>query len=598
MKYTTLLVAIAVVAIATPTFAMGISITGDVESWYRDTQDESNNQQIGGNAFTRFSMAERSEVGHLEVKGSHKDKVGFLLGGSYKDHDDFVAGGGTGLQEYTGYSEYSLNGKVQYRPAEEHELTFYVDKVRQNDVPRTHVTGFSKPFEGTALGDDVKREFDQDRLLSYFRHRFTGETGVIQEAVTTLSYQNVLQSQFRIDRRTRAAADQRRRFDNVEVNTLGAQIQFKSRSPIGILTYGADYYRDDIESDGKRFNADGTLNRVQIQGPVGDDGHYSNFGLYIQTEKDFLDRLLTVTAGGRFEYITADCDKFEDPNTGEPDSVEKDWWSFVGSMRLLFRPDRDSGDHWHPFIGVQQSFRAPSFHDLTALESGFLQELPSPSVEPEEFTTYEAGLKTQFDNLSCGRISASASYYYTFIHSMLLRAPTGNIVGGSVEVEKENGGKGYIYGAECSLAWTFLKDFTLWGNVTWTEGDIMQYQGVDETDPPLTKRHKPADRLIPVMSHMGFKYEPVGKNWWVELHADVFSKADLLAVGNRVDNRIPPNGTSGFGVFGIRGAARFLDDRLTISGAVENIANEDYRIHGSGQNMPGTNFILSLNYNW
>ena len=109
---------------------------------------------------------------------------------------------------------------------------------------------------------------------------------------------------------------------------------------------------------------------------------------------------------------------------------------------------------------------------------------------------------------------------------------------------------------------------------------------------------KPADRCIPVMSHMGFKYEPVGKNWWVELHADVFSKADRLSMGNRSDNRIPENGTSGFGVFGIRGGARFLDDRLTVSGAVENIANEDYRIHGSGQNMPGTNFILSLKYDW
>ena len=566
------------------------AVTKSTDTWENERYQElGDGTRIGGQAFTRFSLAERSEIGHLEVKGSHKDKVGFLLGGSYKDHDDFVAGGGTGLQEYTGYSEYSMNGKVQYRPAQEHELTFFVDKVHQDGVPRTQRTVYLKPFEGTAAGSDEKREFDQDRLLSYVRHRFTGETSVIQEAVTTLSYQNVLQQRFRIDNRNR------RRFENIEVNTLGAQVQFKSRSPIGVLTYGADYFRDDVESDGKRFNADGTLNQVQIQGQVGDDAHYENTGLYIQTEKDFLDRLMTVTAGGRFEYITADCDKFD--NNGTPDSVEKDWWSFVGSMRLMFRPDRDSGDHWHPFVGVQQSFRAPSIHDLTALDSTSVLELPSTNVEPEQFTTYEVGLKTQWD-LPRGRLATSTSYYYTFIHNMMLRAPTGAFdppppAAGVPVVEKTNGGKGLIQGIECSLEYTFLDDYTLWGNVTWTEGDLLQYDG-----PPLVKVRKPADRLIPVMSHMGFKYEPKGKNWWVELHADVFSKADRLALGNRTDNRIPPNGTSGFGVFGIRGGARFFDDRLTVSGAVENIANEDYRIHGSGQNMPGTNFILSLKYDW
>ena len=37
-----------------------------------------------------------------------------------------------------------------------------------------------------------------------------------------------------------------------------------------------------------------------------------------------------------------------------------------------------------------------------------------------------------------------------------------------------------------------------------------------------------------------------------------------------------------------------LSEHTTLAVAVENITDEDYRIHGSGQNEPGRNFILSL----
>jgi len=166
-------------------------------------------------------------------------------------------------------------------------------------------------------------------------------------------------------------------------------------------------------------------------------------------------------------------------------------------------------------------------------------------------------------------------------------------VGGEPQVIKVNGGKGYLQTIEAQASYKFLRDFTVWGNLAWTEGDILQ---VDPND--FRKRRQPVRRIIPVMSHMGLKYEPQGENWWVELHADVFSDADLLGYGDRSDNRFPSGGTQGFGVFGIRGGVKLLEDRLTISGAVENIANVDYRIHGSGQNMPGTSFILSINYDW
>ncbi|GMV81122.1 MAG: hypothetical protein AMXMBFR7_23060 [Planctomycetota bacterium] len=560
------------------------AVGGVVNAMSKSTDTWSDGTEVGGMVYYRAASAERSHVGHVEVKGSHKDKVGFIFGGSFKDNDDYMAGGGVGQTELTSWQDGSLSGKVEYRPAKGHELTFYVDRFRQNDSPRTEQTVFSKTWEGTSHGTQLKQEFDQNRLLSYLKYKLndTG-TDAIEEAEVTLSYQNTMEDVYRGD------VNGAERFASFEVDTYGAQAQFKSRAPLfGLLTYGLDFYHDSIQSAEKRISAAGALS-VRLQGPVGDDGSYDLFGAYLQDEVDLFDRHLTLTAGGRFEYIATESEKFQNPDTGTRDDFEADWSSFVGSLRFLIRPDLNHGDHWHVFGGVQQSFRAPSYHDLTSFDSGATQEIPSPDVEPEEFTTYELGFKTRY-----GDFEAESSYYYTFIHNQLIREPTGD-PGPPPVVVKRNGGKGYIYGAELALRYTFFEDFQVWGNVTVTEGDIMQF---DNNVPPV-KRRQVVDRLIPVMSHMGFKYQPVGENWWVELHADVFSDANRRSFGNRADTRrFPPDGTPGFGVFGIRGGVKLLKDRLRISGAIQNIANSDYRIHGSGQNMPGINAILGLQYNW
>lgn len=570
------------------------AITKSTETWNSTThQDLGNGVRVGGRAIYRFDMAERSNIGHVEFMGSHKDKVGWIFGGSYKDHDDFVGGGGSGgVQEYTGYEEYSLNGKVQYRPADHHELTFYVDRAKQNDVPRTQRTVYYTPWEGTSAGSDRRREFDQNRLLAYAKYRLDGMDGFVEELEATVSHQTQIEDQFRID------SSNRRRFDQFEVNVFGAQVRAASPSPIGRLTYGVDYYHEDVESGGKRFNQDGSLNRVELTGSVGDNASYDLLGLYIQDEAEVLDGFLTITGGGRFTWARANADKVNDPTLGKV-AIDDQWSSFVGSLRFLIRPDRDSGDHWRAFAGVQQSFRAPSLHDLTSNDSTSVLEIPNTnqSLDPEQYTTYEIGGRTRY-----GGFTASASYYYTFIHNQLIRQPTGDLEDpldplSAPIVVRQNGGKGYLYGAELSMSFNFLEDFTAWGNVTWTDGALLDFVVDDEGPPVVTsKRRQAIRRIVPVMSHFGLKYEPVGKNWWVEAHGDVFGDADMVTNADASDNRVPPGGTPGFAVFGIRGGVKLVKEKLNITGAVRNIGNVDYRISGSGQNEPGVSFLLSLDF--
>ncbi|MCD8535439.1 MAG: TonB-dependent receptor [Verrucomicrobia bacterium] len=72
--------------------------------------------------------------------------------------------------------------------------------------------------------------------------------------------------------------------------------------------------------------------------------------------------------------------------------------------------------------------------------------------------------------------------------------------------------------------------------------------------------------------------------------------ADKLSNIDRTDTqRIPPGGTPGYRVASLRGGWQPTDAlRLTI--ALENMTNQDYRIHGSGLNMPGFGALISLEY--
>jgi hemoglobin/transferrin/lactoferrin receptor protein len=79
---------------------------------------------------------------------------------------------------------------------------------------------------------------------------------------------------------------------------------------------------------------------------------------------------------------------------------------------------------------------------------------------------------------------------------------------------------------------------------------------------------------------------------WLELFGTAAARQDNLSTRDRADTqRIPPGGTPGYATLTLRGGWQ-VTDSLLFTAAIENLTNEDYRIHGSGQNEPGINFIL------
>jgi hemoglobin/transferrin/lactoferrin receptor protein len=210
-------------------------------------------------------------------------------------------------------------------------------------------------------------------------------------------------------------------------------------------------------------------------------------------------------------------------------------------------------------------------------------ETPAPNLDPEHFTTYEAGLK--FDH---ERGSAQVAYYYTDIDGMIIRAPTGNTVNGLNEVTKRNAGDGYVHGVELSGEVWLHPQWQAHAAFTWMEGRVDGYP----TSAP-TQQEEPVSRLMPMTLQLGLLWEHSTRKFWVEGLCTWADEQDQLSAADRRDTqRIPPGGTPGYAVGTLRcGWRPCRNGSLTF--AVENISNEDYRIHGSGLNEPGRNFIIA-----
>jgi hemoglobin/transferrin/lactoferrin receptor protein len=74
------------------------------------------------------------------------------------------------------------------------------------------------------------------------------------------------------------------------------------------------------------------------------------------------------------------------------------------------------------------------------------------------------------------------------------------------------------------------------------------------------------------------------------------SEQDNLSSRDIADTqRIPPGGTPGYTTLNLRSEWQ-VRNGLVLSVALDNLTDEEYRVHGSGVNEPGRNLIASLSW--
>ncbi|MEW6743239.1 MAG: TonB-dependent receptor [Planctomycetota bacterium] len=551
------------------------AVAGSANAIYRERQRFEEPFDVDTLLYYRYASAEDSHTERVQSEGNIGPDFGFVLGATQRRLGDFTAGRHEGLQPETGYGEWHADAKLTFKVRENARLVIAYEAARIEDAPRTHSTIDGSHWRGTESGTDLRRNLDQERDLGYARLYVDDVGPGFDHARFTVSYQHQGEVQDRI------RSDGRRDFQGFDVRTLGLDGQASAETSIGVLTYGADFYTDGVDSFRTNYNPDGTLAGHAIQGPVADDSRYDLLGFFAQ-DRVGLSEEVELTAGLRQTFARLDADQVEDPVTSDPYSLSDDWSALVGDLRLLWL----ASESLHPYAAISQSFRAPNLSDLTRFDSARSGEIETPAsdLDPERFLTFELGSKARLDDFE-----ANAAYFYTIVDDLIVRTPTGRTIDGDPEVTKRNAGSGLIHGVELETLYRLDTSWNLFGHFTWLVGRVATYP----TSSP-EKDDEPIDRMPPTAGTAGARFAPPESRFFVEASVTVADSQDRLSPGDERDTqRIPPGGTPGYTVYTLRGGVE-VSRWAELEAAVENVTHRDYRIHGSGQNEPGTNVVLGI----
>ncbi len=548
-------------------------------SFTRDPQDGPGWER---RVYLRGASAEHSILERVELNGAATERVGLAFGYSHKDFGDLEAGSPTARQQNTAYHEWDLDASLVYRFNPDTALTFAHQEVRQYDAPRTHSTIFAQSFHGTTPGTDLMRDLDQTRDLTYLKLKTEHAGSFFETGEFTLSHHVQYEQQDRIQT---AALD----VQGFTVETLGASFQLTSPgTSIGTLTYGGEFYHDDIDSFRGNFDTGRDLERWRPRGPVADAASYDLYGCFLQDEITVSPRW-DLTLGARYTHAEATAHHVADPFDSLIDvrnalPVKRAWDNVSGNARILWKATPEI----HPFAGIAQGFRAPNLSDLTQFDAARSGEVnvPSPNLEPEEYLTKEVGVKHRDPKLSW-----QAAYYHTEIDHAIERVPTGDLSGTSRVIKRDNVGRGHVQGVELEGSVRTSKAWALFANAQWQEGQVDTYV----TSRPEDQDMNPMSRIAPRSVLLGSRWEGGGeRGCWFEATGQFVDSQDRISPDDELDNqRIPPGGSLAYTVFSLRGGMD-LRPGTALSLGLENLTDQDYRVLGSGTNSPGRNVVLTL----
>ncbi len=550
-------------------------------------EDEADGQLFShGSAYYEYrSNGRGSHIGRLETQTGIGGKFGLHLGISAKEFGD-IEDSAVGLMRGTGYPEQAYDARFDWAISPQTTLTVVHQDLEQDAVSRWHSTisnpGWTHGNHITAPGTFLGRDLEQDRSLSYIRlaHVDDSASAPVRRITATLSYQESSERELQ----TRTLVD--RRLQYYEVDTLGFDLEMESPVADGSLVYGLDYYRDSVDSTASRDTGAGFAFQ-QSNRPVGDDSTYELFGVYAQYIRP-IGESFEITAGLRYTNAKADIGKLFDPDPAvlADVSAEDSWNELSASLRATYKIDEQK----MLYGGISQAFRSPNLIDLSGnLTSGSgVAAAGSLNVDPEEFITTELGYRQE--NETSG---FALAVFYTDISDMITSIPVPAAPPSPASSITGNSSDGHIYGVEFEGFWKFAPQWTLSGFASWQESQIERLASVGGATV-----QEPLSRVMPLNGSLALRWDHPSAPFWVEGRVLASATADRLAASDIADpQRFPTNGTPSYAVASIQAGWNPIE-KVQITAGVENLLDDDYRNHGSGQNEPGLGAVCGMRYTW
>jgi hemoglobin/transferrin/lactoferrin receptor protein len=551
--------------------AVGGTLNAFSKSAAYEDEAEGSFFQHGTTYYEYRTNGEGSHIGRAESDFGVGGKWGAHLGFSGKDFGD-IEDDAVGRMKNTGYPEQDVDFRFDMALSERVNLTLAYQYVDQDDIWRWHRTIYNPGWihdEHVATGGRFLTEiFDQERSLAYIK--LAGEnpenSSFIRRWHSTLSWQKTQDSIENL----RTTKDYRE--SSIDLNTCGLDVGFESEIGPGTLVYGVDFYQDEADSVAYRNHVERPSDR-----PVADDSTYQLLGVYSQYEWQPADPV-RITGGLRHTYAKADWGAYRAVGATQDTSGEGDWDNLCASLRALW----DINDSWAVYGGLSQAFRAPNLNDLTGntVSNGGVQGLGSTDIDPEKYLTAELG--TRYGNETFG---TSFAAFHTWTRDGIIGEP-GPVPNSTIAT---NGGSGYVYGFEAEGFWKINRCWMLSGMAGWNEG---------KTESPTTGERWLA-RQLPFTGSLALRWTHANERLWIEgrvLGAVTEDRVDPVDQAQD-PQRLPTNGTPGYIATSLRGGWQ-ANDHVELTCGLENISDEDYRNHGSGQNEPGFGAILGARVIW
>jgi hemoglobin/transferrin/lactoferrin receptor protein len=210
----------------------------------------------------------------------------------------------------------------------------------------------------------------------------------------------------------------------------------------------------------------------------------------------------------------------------------------------------------------------------------------SADVDSEDVISFETGVKHESNTLRL-----TSSVFYTAINNPITSVVDNT--GTDRLLRITNGEDGYIYGVELEGEYHINDQWKLTANITYQDG---KQDTLDEIGGVVTS--DTIRRLSPLAGSASLRWTHPNDKVWVETTVLAATTQNNLGAGDLRDGqRVPTNGTPGYLIGTMRAGWQAQENMLFTLG-LENLTDEDYRVHGSGVNETGFNTVLGVKFSW
>ena len=544
----------------------------DGESW-----------QYENRVSTRYSSVDEGLFGRYELAAGGNG-LGFRIGISGRDVDSYEDGNGETVN-HTQFENTNVDFKSLYKFTDTQKVTaaIRVNSIDDMGVPQkdpsapySHFTQFDTysyklGYEGQKMGvfDDVQAK------LYYVDQERTFEGNLPSSKSPTYNLKT----------------------NNIETSATGASMQMTATpNDSHLLISGFEFVREDTDSQESQLsqrNSNDSLARMLTFQPV-PDANRMHLGMFAQDEIFFGDRL-TVTAGGRYDYLTADAEdvlftdeKFNGSGKLTSSTSEVNHFSdetdgaATFNLGLLYAVS----DALHLTATAGSGFRAPDiFERFSTRGSGSRLIIGDPDLDPEYSYNLDVGMKARFKRFQ-GEVDGFYNRVNDYIDTVL---QTDSFASDISTYKYVNVSDAELYGMDASGQFTLIKGLNLFGTIAYVVGEDRDSGDSLNNIPPLN-------------GTLGARWQaPLYDNasYWIELEGEFFDTQDDPAPG---EEETPGYGTANFRA-GLKwpSLAMFHDVVLTFN--IENMFDKYYISHLRKDDKdfiaePGRNITVSLAFSF